>query len=329
MKYFRFAFLVLLSLVLSHPQTFIAAQTPAPQASEVKIDAKIFDKYVGQYQDEINLPNIIFSFSREGEKFYGQVTGQDKFEIYPTSETKFFLKIVPADLEFVRDASGAATSIIFRQGGGTFNAKKISAAPAKDTRTPYQRTKAMIPMRDGVKLFTVILAPENQSAPLPILMNRTPYGVKAWSSGRVNAASAELAKEEYIFVFQDIRGKYDSEGEFVMNRPSRDRRDAKSIDESTDTFDTIEYLIKNVPKNNNRVGIYGVSYDGWLAGVALVEPHPALKAASPQAPMTDTWIGDDFFHNGAFRQTYGHEYIKGVEGAKGGLDVALDKDSYE
>ena len=326
---FRFVFLVLLSLLILHSHTFTPAQTPARQAAEVKIDAKIFDRYVGQYQDAVNLPDIIFSFSREGEKFYGQVTGQDKFEIFPTSETKFFLKVVPAEVEFVRDTSGAATSLIFRQGGGTFNAKKISSELAKDTRIPYKRTEAMIPMRDGVKLYTVILAPENQTEPLPILMNRTPYGVKGWNSGRVNAGRAEFAKEGYIFVFQDIRGKYDSEGEFMMNRPPRDKRDAKSVDESTDTFDTIEYLIKNVPKNNNRVGIYGVSYDGWLAGVALVESHPALKASSPQAPMTDTWTGDDFFHNGAFRQTYGHEYVKGVEGAKGGLDVALDKESYD
>ena len=109
-----------------------------------------------------------------------------------------------------------------------------------------------------------------------------------------------------------------------MLRPPRDKRDPKSIDESTDTYDTIEYLIKNVPKNNGRVGIYGVSYDGWTAAVALLDPHPALKASSPQAPVTDLWMGDDFAHNGAFRQTYAHHWAVPLEMAKKGGSVKID-----
>lgn len=196
------------------------------------------------------------------------------------SETKFFLKITQAEVEFVRDASGKVTSIIWRQGGREYLGKKIADQPAKDTRVPLKRTEAMIPMRDGVKLYTVIFAPENQTEQLPILPERTPYGIKDWSSGQLNGARPELVKEGYIFVFQDIRGKNESEGEFMMNRPPRDPRDALANDESTDTYDTISYLIRNVPKNNGRVGIYGVSYGGWLSSVALIDPHPALRSSN-------------------------------------------------
>src|SRR5688572_13486290 len=253
----------------------LAQPTPQPTPVEIKIDPAKFDPYVGQYEDAVNLGGTIFSFFREGDKFYGQVTNQDKFEIYPSSETKFFLKVFPAEAEFVRDASGRVTGMIWRQGSAEFHTKRIADQPAKDTRVPFKRTEAMIPMRDGVKLFTVIFTPENQTELLPILMIRTPYGVKGMSSAGVNGTSrAELVKDGYIFVFQDIRGRNESEGEFVMVRPPRRSRDAKAIDESTDTYDTIEYLIKNVPKNNGRVGIYGVSYDGWLSSVALLDPHP-------------------------------------------------------
>ena len=307
------------------PNRVLAQPTPTPTPVEIKIDPAKFDAYVGQYEDAVNLGGTIFSFFREGDKFYGQVINQDKFEVYPSSETKFFLKVLPAEAEFVRDASGRITGMIWRQGGAEYHTKKIADQPAKDTRVTFRRTEAMIPMRDGVKLFTVILAPENQTEPLPILMNRTPYGVKGWSSARLNGARTELVRDGYIFVFQDIRGRNESEGEFVMVRPPRRSRDAKSIDESTDTYDTIEYLIKNVPKNNGRVGIAGVSYDGWLSSVALIDPHPALKASSPQAPVGDFWMGDDFFHNGAFRQSYAHEWAVPLEIAKSGGSVTLDK----
>jgi len=179
-------------------------------------------------------------------------------------------------------------------------------------------------MRDGVKLFTVILTPEDQTDALPIYMERTPYGVAGWDSDRLNATKPELVKDRYVFVFQDIRGREDSEGVFEMLRPPRDKRDPKSTDESTDTYDTIDYLIKNVPKNNGRVGICGVSYPGWLAAVALVDPHPALKASSPEAPVTDLWMGDDFMHNGAFRQTYAHQWAVPLESAKKGGDIEFN-----
>ena len=304
----------------------VAAQQPAaaPTPVEIKIEAASFDKFVGQYEDEDNLGGTVFSFFREGEKFFLQVTYQDRIEIFPSASNRFFLKAIPADAEFLVDGNGRVTGMVWRQGGAEYRTKKIAEQPAKDTRVAFKRTELMIPMRDGVKLFTVVLTPETQTTNLPIYMERTPYGVAGWSGARLNGAKPELVRDGYIFVFQDIRGRSDSEGVFEMLRPLRDKRDAKSIDESTDTYDTIEYLVKNLPKNNGRVGIAGVSYPGWLAGVALIDPHPALKASSPQAPVTDLWMGDDFSHNGAFRQTYAHEWAVPLESAKKGGSVKID-----
>ncbi|PYS21637.1 MAG: X-Pro dipeptidyl-peptidase [Acidobacteria bacterium] len=187
----------------------------------------------------------------------------------------------------------------------------------------------MIRMRDGVRLHTLIYTPKDQKEPLPIIVNRTPYGIAETDSDTVNRRYRDLIHDGYIFVLQDIRGRYGSEGQFVMNRPLHDPKDAKGIDESTDTYDTIDWLVKNLKKNNRRVGILGVSYDGWLSAVATINAHPALKASSPQAPMTDTWLGDDFFHNGAFRQSYGYEYVKMMETSKENSEVSFDKDAYD
>ena len=306
------------------------AQTPAPTSSPVAItiDPKIFDAYTGQYEDVVNIPGTVLSFFREGEHFYIRVTNQDKIEIFPMSETRFFLKRPSAEVDFVR-ADSKVTGIKYRQGGQEFSLKRTGDTPQADTRIPYKRSEAMVPMRDGVKLYTVILTPEKQTEPAAVLIDRTPYGVKGITP---NAASGrpELAKEGYVFVFQDIRGRFNSEGQFLMNRPPRDKRDPKSVDESTDTYDTIDWLIKNVPNNNGRVGIYGVSYDGWLSASALIDAHPALKASSPQAPMTDAWMGDDFFHNGAFRMSYGYEYGKWMEyGKPDDPPISFEIDSYD
>ncbi len=205
----------------------------------------------------------------------------------------------------------------------------LSSSPARPqapqtTQVEFERIEEMIPMRDGVKLHTLIFAPKQMSEPLPILMTRTPYGIAGMNSQRVNGGNYHLVPDGYIFAYQDIRGKFGSEGDFRMNRPPRDKNDAKSIDEATDTFDTIEWMIKNVKNNNGRVGIFGVSYPGWLAVVPLTEPHPALKALSPQAAMGDTWLGDDFFHQGGFRLSYGYEYVIGVESSKSGGQVKID-----
>src|SRR6185503_19170709 len=164
----------------------------------------------------------------------------------------------------------------------------------------YKKTTAMIPMRDGVKLFTVIYSPISSSGTYPFMIERTPYGALESSKDTADFSNAtgykEMAVEGYIFVFQDIRGKYKSEGQMEMNKPVYHTADPKAIDESTDTYDAIDWLLKNVPNNNGKAGIRGVSYDGWLSLVAAVDPHPALKAASEQATPGDMFLGDDFHH---------------------------------
>ena len=183
----------------------------------------------------------------------------------------------------------------------------------------FERREAMIPMRDGVRLFTVVLVPRTSTAALPVLMSRTPYGTGGWGgTTNIDVAFKELIEDGYVFVFQDIRGQHQSEGVFIMNRPPRDRRDPQAVDEATDTWDTIEWLLKNVPGTNGRVGMLGISYPGFLVNAAMVDPHPALRAMSPQAPMVDTWMGDDFFHQGAFRASYAIEWIHGRESKQSG-----------
>jgi putative CocE/NonD family hydrolase len=191
----------------------------------------------------------------------------------------------------------------------------------------------MLPMRDGVHLHAVILRPVDLSdaprAGLPFLLERTPYGVSEYDSDSVNHDKPELAASGYIFVYQDIRGRYQSEGKFVMNRPIVAHNSKRDVDETTDTHDTIDWLLKNVPGNNGRVGVYGLSYDGFLAIMAGIDAHPAVKAISPQAPMTDVWMGDDFFHNGAFRQSYSFDYVQQMEAQKTDLLVDLKEDAYD
>ena len=192
----------------------------------------------------------------------------------------------------------------------------------------WDKTEIMIPMRDGVRLHTLIYAPKNQNGKLPLLIERSPYG---WTNGRpensLKARYKQLADEGFIFVFQDIRGRYDSEGEFEMTRAPRDRSKPNSIDEATDAYDTVDWLIKNVPNHNGRAGMLGISYGGWLTAMALMEPHPALKAASEQASPADQFLGDDFHHNGAFRLSYGFEYVSRMETGK--VQFKFDFDKYD
>ena len=187
-------------------------------------------------------------------------------------------------------------------------------------------------MRDGVKLFTQIYSPTRTDEKFPIIIIRTPYGVGDIASEQLVAGLPELAKEGYIIVQQDIRGKFRSEGEFVMLRQPRDNKDKNAIDESTDTYDTIEWLLKNVPNNNGNVGMSGTSYGGWLTVMGMLDPHPALKAIVPQASPADMWLGDDFHHNGAFRLSYGFEYTYLMETSKEVTDpkkVVESQDAYD
>ena len=173
----------------------------------------------------------------------------------------------------------------------------------------YVKRVEMIPMRDGVKLYTVIVIPKG-AAHAPILLTRTPYN----AAGRAGALLARrtcwrrcregdevFVADGYIRVFQDVRGKYGSEGDYVMTRPAARSAEPDEADHSTDAYDTIDWLVKNVPESNGRVGMLGSSYEGFTVVMALVHPHPALKVAAPESPMVDGWMGDDWFHYGAFR----------------------------
>jgi hypothetical protein len=206
-------------------------------------------------------------------------------------------------------------------------------AQAQQAAPEFEKSAVMIPMRDGVKLNTHIFTPKGSSGKLPLILERTPYQAAentGWAQGKFKA----LAADGYIFVFQDIRGRYKSEGQFVMQRAPvsllSDSRDPKVVDEVTDAYDTIEWLIKNVPNNNGRVGIIGISYPGWTAAMATLSPHPALRAASPQASPADMFLGDDFHHNGAFRLSYGFEYATMMETTKESSRFEFDRyDTFE
>jgi putative CocE/NonD family hydrolase len=191
----------------------------------------------------------------------------------------------------------------------------------------FDKTEVMIPVRDGLKIHTEYYIPKNVTEPLPILLERTPYGISAEDKGASNMLNryAEMMADGYIFAFQDIRGRYGSEGKFVMLHPIHDPSDPQGVDESTDTYDSIDWLVKNVPHNNGRVGMDGTSYDGFLVTMGMIHPHPALKAGSEQACMGDTWLGDDFFHNGAFRLSYAFEYTALLEKSNENYSFPFDR----
>jgi hypothetical protein len=188
----------------------------------------------------------------------------------------------------------------------------VSLGSAQETPTAppqplFQFQEVMVPVRDGVHLQTVILAPVNTTKPLPILFRRTPYGVPQKAPEQMPAALKELAQDGYIFVIQNLRGRFKSEGYFKLSSQV-DLSDPKATNETTDAYDSIEWLIKNVPNNNGKVGMYGVSYDGLTTALALLHPHPALKAISEQASPVDQWMNDDNHRYGALRESYDFEY---------------------
>jgi len=193
-----------------------------------------------------------------------------------------------------------------------------------DLEKLFDKREVMIPVRDGIKLHTEIYTPKHAKAPLPFLFERTPYGISAPDKGMSGhlLRYSEMFSDGYIFVFQDIRGRYGSEGQFEMLHTAPD---AKGVDESSDAYDTIEWLLKNVPNNNGRVGMNGISYPGYLVTMGMVNPHPALKAVSEQACMGDTWLGDDYFHNGAFRLSYGFEYTALLESSNQNFSFPFDR----
>ena len=194
----------------------------------------------------------------------------------------------------------------------------------------YNKTRVMIPMRDGVQLYTVILTPVNNSQTYPFLIRRTPYSADSGLPSENGITSitdefdyANMVADGYIFVFQDIRGKYKSGGSMQIHQPIIHLKKPGAIDESTDTWDTVDWLLHHIANNNGKAGITGISYPGWLALVGAVDPHPALKASSEQACMGDLFLGDDFHHNGAFRLSYGMEYTYRVEANRGRSDFSF------
>jgi hypothetical protein len=210
----------------------------------------------------------------------------------------------------------------------------------------YERRDLMIPMRDGVKLHTVILLPKalvdsHGAKHAGILITRTPYDASGLTTHEASThlgpvlegydnATEVIIEDGYIRVVQDIRGKYGSEGDFVMNRPVHGPQNPTPVDEATDTYDTIDWLVKNVPESNGKVGILGISYNGFLPLMALYHPHPALKVSVPMNPMVDGWMGDDWFHNGAFREQ-NMPYVLEQEATRGNAAkwMTSDFDDYE
>lgn len=178
----------------------------------------------------------------------------------------------------------------------------------------YTKYEHRIPMRDGVRLFTRVYVPKDGSQAWPILLTRTPYALKPYGADNYTDPAGSfrtLAKDEFILVTQDVRGRYGSEGEYVHVRPFRPNKGPKDTDENSDTWDTIDWLVKHVPNNNGKVGMFGISYPGFYTAMGMIDSHPALKAASPQAPISDWFMGDDLHHNGAFFlcQNFGFFYF--------------------
>ena len=201
--------------------------------------------------------------------------------------------------------------------------------PEYDVKEHYTKYEYRIPMRDGIRLFTSVYVPKDVSHTYPFLIDRTPYSVAPYGvdlyRGQLGP-SPDFERSGYIFVFQDVRGRFMSEGKFIEMRPHIDDKKSKQdVDDASDLYDTIDWLLKNVPNNSGKVGVLGVSYPGFLAISAGVDAHPAVKAISPQAPMTNIWLGDDFFHNGAFRLSYGFEYTALLESSSENFSFAFDR----
>jgi putative CocE/NonD family hydrolase len=183
------------------------------------------------------------------------------------------------------------------------------------TRDHYSKAEYMVPMRDGVKLYTIVYTPKDTSAAWPFMLDRTPYGIPPYPLSdykRILGPSPEFDRDGYIFVYQDARGKFRSEGTFrVMNPYKPVKHGPQDVDESSDNYDTIDWMLKHIPHNNGRVGQWGISYPGWQTVMGLIAAHPALKASSPQSSPSDMFVGDDFHHNGAFRFMYTFNWLSG------------------
>ena len=190
------------------------------------------------------------------------------------------------------------------------SAQTTAQQPAYNVKEHYAKSETMVPMRDGIKLFTIVYAPKDQSRKYPVLITRTAYGIQPYGPDNyrnVVGPNNEFAREGYIVVYQDCRGKFRSEGEFIHHRPIVKGQ----VNESTDTYDTIEWLLKNIPNHNGRVGQWGISWGGWEVSQGMIDAHPALKASSPQSPPQDQFLGDDHHSGGAFQLMYAFAWMSG------------------
>jgi hypothetical protein len=293
--------------------TFAAGPAPATQ----------LDALAGEYTDAVE-PDTPWSFYAENGKLVWESERDVPTELKTISATEFGMPGSKVVFRFALDGAGHGASVVLSNENDIVY--KRTGEAVHHVFHDYQRSEVMIPMRDGVRLHAVILKPADISTPLPFLIQRTPYGVDGASRAAIFGYRPELARDGYIFVDEDIRGRYKSEGQFVMSRPMDHLRDPHAVDESTDAYDTVEWLLHNVAGNNGRAGFVGTSYPGFLAMAAGIDPHRATKCVSPQAPMIDVWMGDDFFHNGAFRQTYGYDYVKSMESNKRNSEVDYGKD---
>jgi uncharacterized protein len=201
-------------------------------------------------------------------------------------------------------------------------AASIVGLQRPNLRESFQSYEFNIPMRDGKKLYTVVWVPKNLEGKAPILMERTPYGAGSPATGP-RRTSPQTVAANYIFAYQDVRGKNKSEGDYVNVRPLR--KAGETFDETTDTYDTVDFLIKNVPKNNGNVGMWGISYPGFYAGIGAINNHPALKAVSPQAPVSDWFLGDDVHHNGALFLQETFDFMVGFDVPRGGERPVIDR----
>ena len=297
--------------------------TALPHSAEVAAPAQL-EALSGEYTNPIE-PDTPLSFYVQDGKLMEESERMVPTELKFVSATEFRRPDEKGTtLRFTLDAAGRGATVAGSDDPDTIY--KRTGEAVHHVFHDYQRTEVMIPMRDGVKLHAVILKPADIAGPLPFLMERTPYGADGTSRVSFFGGRPNLARDGYIWVVEDIRGRYGSEGEFIMMRPLADHHDPKAVDESTDSYDTAAWLLINIAGNNGRIGVTGTSYPGFLAMMAGIDPHPAVKAISPQAPMIDVWKGDDFFHNGAFRQTYGYDYVLGLESTKQSTEVSYGKD---
>ncbi len=228
-----------------------------------------------------NYPDFSFTHAGAGFKYSGQIN---------SSYT---------EITGILEQAGRKLDIVFGR-----NPVAASPGSSEVLKQKYDKQEVYITMRDGIRLFTSIYTPKNTSVPHPVLMNRTPYNIEPGGEDQFNfflQVYSRYIEDEYIMVFQDVRGKYMSEGQFEDIRPVIPlKKSNQETDETTDTWDSVEWLIKNVKNNNGNVGIFGISYPGFYSTMGIINAHPAVKAVSPQAPVTAWFLGDDFHHNGAF-----------------------------